>query len=288
MEQLNAIGKKTIQKLEGLRNLSSIPKIILEVNQFLRSDPGNMIKLARMIGKDQGLTTKILTIANSPMYGLQRKVASLEFALMLMGTDEVRRIVTAVSLSESFRFQSISNFVYLDYWKHSMLVGTAAKDMSIRLGFADLSGEAFLAGMLHDVGIQIIAQYFAKEFEDILAQAKSGKKFFDAEKEILGIGHDEIGKYLSVKWKLPDEISEAIALHHIPSVSENYKALASIVHLADSMTQEFRIGDCFWDKQLSFDVNVVDILKFNSAETMALFVSEYNEVFADTAESIVM
>lgn len=288
MGPLNEKGKRTVQKLDGLKNLSSIPKIILEVTQFLRTDAGNNFKLARIIGKDQGLTTKILAVANSPLYGLQRKVASLEFALMLMGTDEIRRLVTAISLSESLRFQNIPNFVYLDYWKHSMLVGTAAKDMSIRLGFSDLSGEAFLAGMLHDVGMQIIAQYFNKEYEEILKESKTGKKFFAAEKEILGIGHDDIGKYLSSKWKLPDDITDAISLHHLPSNSTNNKVLASIVHLADSMTQEFRIGDVFWDKQLSFDVEVVELLKFESAEKMALFVSEYNEVFADTADSIVL
>ena len=286
MDNLNDKARKTFTKLEGLRNLTSIPKIIIEVNQFLKSDPGNNVKLARLIGKDQGLTTKIVAVANSPLYGLQRKVSSLEFALMLMGNEEIQRIVTAISLSESLKFQSTANFDYLEYWKHSMLVGTAGKDMSIRLGFADLSGEAFLAGMLHDVGIQVMAQYFTKEYEEILTMVTNGKKFFDAEKEVIGISHDQIGKFLALKWKLPDELAEAIESHHKPSQSSNNKALAAIVHLADSMTQEFRVGNCHWDAKLDFDGDIIEILKFESAEKMVFFVSEYKEVFTDTADYI--
>ncbi len=288
MEQHSEKYTKTFRKIEGLRNLSSIPKILIEVNQLIKAEPGNMIKLARLIGKDQGLTTKILAVANSPLYGLQRKVSSLEFALMVMGTEEISRIVTAITLSDSLRFQSRENFKYIDYWKHSMLVGTAAKDMSIRLGFSDLCGEAFLAGILHDVGIQVIAQYFEKEYEEILEMVKEGSKFYNAEKEVLGVGHDAISVFLSQKWKLPESLTDAIQFHHHPSESVNNKALASIVHLADSMTQEFKVGDCIWDKKLSFDGNVVEILKFESAEIMSHFVSEYNEVFIDTAENIVL
>ncbi|MBX3008389.1 MAG: HDOD domain-containing protein [Melioribacteraceae bacterium] len=277
---------RTLKKIESLKNLISIPKIILEVNHHLSSDPGNMVKLGKLISRDQGLTTKVVAVANSPLYGLQRKVTSIEFALMIMGTDEIQRIVTAVSLSDSLKFSSNENFNYLDYWKHSMVVGAAAKDISIRLGFSDLSGEAFLAGMLHDVGMQIIAQYFPNEYVAIIDASKNGRKFFDAEKEILGVGHDFIGKELSLKWKLPESISEAIEHHHLPSSSAKHKVLSSIVHLADSMTQEFHVGDCFWDKQINFDIDVVELLKFKSAELMARFVGEYNEIFIDTAESI--
>ncbi|KAF0153330.1 MAG: putative signal transduction protein [Ignavibacteria bacterium] len=287
MEQHSAKAKDTLKRIGGLNNLISIPKIIFEVSQTIKSEPGNIKKLARLIEKDQGLTTKILSVANSPLFGLQKKVSSLEFALMIMGTDEVVRIVTAISLSESLKVKSTKDFEYIEYWKHSMLVGMAARDMSIRLGFSDLSGEAFLAGMLHDVSIQVFAQHFQKEFEEIINASKSSKKFFDCEKEILGISHDYIGKILAERWRLPEIIAETIEYHHLPSSAAGNKQIASLIHLADSMTQEFKIGHCFWDKTLTFDGNVVELLNFKSAEEMVLFVSEYEEVFRDTAESIV-
>ncbi len=287
MESFSEKANNTLRKIEGMKNLISIPKIIFEVSQAIKAEPGNVKKLARLVEKDQGLTTKILAVANSPLYGLQKKVASLEYALMLMGTNETVRIVTAISLSESLKIKSTKDFDYMEYWKHSMVVGMAARDMSIRLGFSDLFGEAFLAGMLHDVSIQVFAQHFSNEFEEIIKETKEGKKFFENEKDILGISHDYIGSLLVQKWKLPEVISEAIEFHHVPSSAPNNKILCSLVHLADSMTQEFKIGNCFWDRNLSFDGNAVEILKFKSAEEMVIFVSDYREIFQDTAESIV-
>ena len=278
--------KKTISKLDSIGSLGFIPKIMFDVTQLIKSEPGNAIKLASTISKDLGLTTKVLTIANSPLYGLTRKVSSLEFALILMGTEEVVQIVTAVSLADAIKFRSTEKFNYMDYWKHSMIVGASAKDIARRVGLSDISGEAFLAGMLHDVGIQLIAKYFIDEFYEILNLVKAGEVFHNAEKKALGLTHQEIGKYLAQKWKLPDTLAEALEYHHIPSQAPQSSLLAAIVHLADSMTQEFKIGSCYWDNDIYFDVAIIDILGFNSAEKMASFVADYQEIFEESAASI--
>jgi HD-like signal output (HDOD) protein len=278
--------RKTISKLDSIRSLGFIPKIMFDVSQLIKSEPGNAIKLAGTISKDLGLTTKVLTIANSPLYGLTRKVSSLEFALILMGTEEVVQIVTAVSLADAIKFRSTEKFNYMDYWKHSMIVGASAKDIARRVGLPDLSGEAFLAGMLHDVGIQLITKYFIDEFYEILNLVKTGEVFHNAEKKALGLTHQEIGKYLAQKWKLPDTLAEALEYHHVPSQAPQSSVLAAIVHLADSMTQEFKIGSCYWDNDIYFDVAIIDILGFNSAEKMASFVADYQEIFEESAASI--
>jgi putative nucleotidyltransferase with HDIG domain len=277
--------KKTISKLDSIGSLGFIPKIMFDVTQLIKSEPGNAIKLAATISKDLGLTTKVLTIANSPLYGLTRKVSSLEFALILMGSEEVGQIVTAVSLADAIKFRS-EKFNYMDYWKHSMIVGASAKDIARRVGFQDLSGEAFLAGMLHDVGVQLIAKYFIDEFYEILDLVKSGDVFLNAEKKALGLTHQEIGKYLAQKWKLPDTIAETMEYHHIPSLAPQSAVLSAIVHLADSMTQEFKIGNCYWDNDIYFDVAITEILGFNSAEKMAAFVADYQEIFQEASETI--
>ncbi|MCX6168348.1 MAG: HDOD domain-containing protein [Ignavibacteriales bacterium] len=277
---------KTLHKLDSLHKLGSIPKIIFDVSQLIKSDPGNSYKLASTISKDQGLTTKVLSIANSPMYGLPRKVSSLEFAIMLMGTEEIHQMVTAISLSDSFKFRSTGRFNFMEYWKHSMLVGTASKDIARRLGFGDLSGEAFLAGMLHDIGMQIIATTFPDEFDSILKSVGSDLIFLKAEREILGLTHQEIGKYLIQKWKLPENLADVIEFHHTPSQSEKNSVLASIVHMADSMTQEFKIGQMNWDNDITFDLGIIEILGIGSAEKAVSFIADYKDIFVDAAATI--
>lgn len=276
----------TLRKLEGLRDLGFIPKVLFEVQQLIKSDPGNFIKLGNTISKDQGLATKVVSIANSPLYGLQRKVSSIEFALMVMGTEEINQIVTAVSLLDAIKFRANDNFNFMDYWRHSMLVGTASKDIARRLGFTEVSGEAFLAGMLHDVGIQLIVKFFPDEFDEIMTYVKAKRIFIESETEVLGITHQEMGNFLARKWSLPENLADVIHYHHHPSEAQLSPVLASIVHLADSMTQEYKIGNVHWDNEISFDTGILELLGFSSNDKFVAFLADYREIFSDAADSI--
>lgn len=276
-----------ISSLEKLRTLPTIPKIMFEVSNLLKEQPINNIKLAETISKDQGLTTKVLVVANSPLYGLQRKVSSLEFAILLLGAEEIGSIVTAVSLADTIKFNSSSNFRYMDYWKHSMIVATAARDIARRLSMSEIASDAFLAGMLHDLGIQLLIKYFPNEYSRILVLVEEGgESFINAEEIILGCTHQDLGKFLAQKWELPSSLCHAMEHHHKPQLAPENTMLVSIVHLADSMTHEFKIGETFWDENADFEIMVSDVLGFNSLEELSEFTSEYKVVFEDTAASI--
>ncbi|MCW8850917.1 MAG: HDOD domain-containing protein [Melioribacteraceae bacterium] len=278
--------KNITQILSNLTNLPTVPKVMFDVITTLKSNPGDTIKISQVISKDQGITTKILSIANSALYGMERHVSSLEFAIMLLGSKEIERIVTAISLSEAIKIKSVPNFDYDNYWKHSMIVGLASKDIAMKLGHFDISGEAFLGGMLHDVGLQIIVKYFPQEFNEIIQLVNSGNSFLDAEQMVLGLTHQEIGRFIAQKWSLPQNLCDIIEFHHTPTESKENSKLASIVHLADSMTQEFQIGNGNWDDQISFDLSVVEQLEFGSAEELNEFTHNYRDIFKDTAEGI--
>jgi HD-like signal output (HDOD) protein len=280
---------RIILALEQIRNLPSIPKVMFEVTNILKHEPVNNIRLSETISKDQGLTTKVLSIANSPLYGLQRKVSSLEFAILLLGGEEIGSIVTAVSLADAIRFNTSANFRYMDYWKHSMLVAISSRDIARRLGMNEISGDAFLAGMLHDLGFQLLIRYFPNEYSKILVLVENGDPdFLAAENAVLGITHQEMGRFLAQKWGLPESLCDVLEFHHNPEKSKQNPLLVSIIHLADCMTQEFKIGDTFWDKSISFHTYVSEVLGFESLEQLADFTSEYKDVFADTADSIIL
>jgi putative nucleotidyltransferase with HDIG domain len=279
---------KTLKALNNLNNLPSIPEVMYDVIKLIKSEPGNVYKLSHTIAKDQGMTTRILSVANSPLYGIPRTVSTVEFAIMILGINELQNIVTAISLSDAMKMKSTPHFNYLNYWKHSMMVGLASKDIARRLNMPDIAGDAFVGGMLHDLGIQVIVKYFPQEFKEIVNQVESGISFFNAEKEVLGLTHQETGKFLAQKWGLPQNLCDAIEFHHNPSTATENSNLASIIHLADSMTQEFRIGDIKWDANLSFDISVGSDLGFESTEALGKFTEDYRDIFTDTAESIVM
>lgn len=277
----------TLRSLNNIKDLPVIPDILIDVVRILKNEPGNTSKLSQAISKDQGITARLLNIANSPLYGVGKEVSSIEFAIMLLGSKEVESIVTAISLSDALKFNSEVNFNYMDYWKHSMIVGLAARDVARRLGNAEYSGEAFLSGMLHDLGIQLIVRYFPHEYNEILKIVNAGNSYLDAEKDLLGLTHQEIGKFLAQKWNLPNNLIEVIEYHHSPSKSQINKFLVSIVHMIDDFTREFNIDNAFWDSSFTFDTNVYSELGFQSKEEFGVFKTDYEDILRDIAESIV-
>lgn len=287
IRELSNLGKKTLDEFKNIKNLPTIPKVVLEVNEMLRTHSGDIARLTEIVGKDQGLTTKILAVANSPLYGLPRNVSSLEFGIMLLGMGEISNIVTALSLAGVVRGDEIEDFDYMEFWTHSMLVGTASKDIAKRLGFAEIAGDAFVAGMLHDIGIQLTARYFPEQFKKIVAMVKENNiSYYIAEMEILGVTHEDIGHLLMTKWNLPSNLAEVLQYHHNPSHLEKDNITLHIIHLADMMTRLFDIGNFIWDTGVELDESVIAILNFSNKDELDEFIEEYFEVFQDTAAEI--
>jgi len=286
-DSLILTGEETFQILLNIKNLPSIPKIMLEVQALLRNESQNTVRLASIVGKDQGLTTKILMVANSPLYGLQRKVSSLEFAIMLLGVNEVSNIVTALSLAETIKVDNVKGLNFMEFWTHSMLVGTAAKDIAKRLGFFDLSGDAFVGGMLHDLGIQLTARYFPKQFEKVIELVENeNTSFYEAEEKYLGLTHQEIGGFISRRWNLPPHLINSLMFHHNPFGAMDSPVVPYIVHIADCMTQKFKVANVLWDDGLQFDKTIANVLKFESDEKFNEFVEDYEVLFNEAADSI--
>lgn len=278
--------ENTIDKLGQIENLDVFPEILLETSNCLKYEPGNVYKLSKIISKDQGITTKLLSIANSPFYGMCQQVSSLELAIMILGANELEAIVTALSLSEVIKLNSSEKISNKDFREHSLLVGVVARDMIRKFGNVELSGQAFIGGMLHDLGIQIIAKYFSREYDEILSLVKEGNSYLEAEKKMLGLSHQEIGEFIIKKWNLPSLIADTIEFHHIPSQSKINPKLVSFVHLADVLTREFNIGGGFWDEKYDLDKEIISLLDFSSFEELTSFMTESENKLKDTYTSL--
>ena len=143
--------------------------------------------MGKVISKDQGLVTKILVVANSPLYGIPRRVSTIDFAIVILGFNHIKNIVISLSMMEAFKSIQGAKFNQKKFWQHSILAALTAKRIADDLGYY-FSGEAFTAGLLHDLGIPIIYKFFNKEFLDITEKQKnSGKSFLDVEKDVLGV-----------------------------------------------------------------------------------------------------
>lgn len=272
--------------LSRIRNLPSVPSLMLEVTRLLDNPKTSATELGKIISQDQAMVAKVLMVANSPLYGIPRKVSTVEFAIVILGFNHIKNIVVALSVMDAFHNGADSNWNRKKFWSHSLATGVLSKRIASDLGYSK-TGEAFTSGLLHDLGISAIQRYFKKEFNEILKIVETEKVRFDvAEKLVLGLTHAEIGQYLIKNWNLPDALGDAVRYHHAPSEAEDSKTLPSIIHLADYMTQKYQQGDFDWDENMEFDNEIIRNLSFGDISYLNSFVDSYKDLFAEHINSL--
>lgn len=280
------IKQKIRKQLSAVGNLPSIPHIITEVSQMLDDENTSASDLCKVISQDQSIATRILSVANSPMYGIPRRVATIDFAIVIIGLEHIRSLLLALSMMEMFKAKNSADWNHNDYWKHSLMVGTTAKKIADDLHYPK-SGEVFTAGLLHDLGLLVLHKYMPRDFKNILDLVKKDNvPYLQAEKMVLGFTHEDIAEYLFEKWNFPSFINDAVLYHHSPSLSQNNPVLASLIHLVDYVTQKYEVGSFVWDTNYHFDENIVDILGFGSMDNLENFLQSYEGLFKTHFESL--
>lgn len=200
----------------NISRLPSLPDIYQKVVQEIESPDGTLEGLGKLLSQDLAMTAKIMQLANSAIFGLQSTVNSPVQAASLIGMDAIRSLVLSVSVFSSFDGDATPGFTIEDISKHSLYVGGLCQKIAKCEGLdRDMTNEAFTAGLLHDIGKLIFASHAYSDFANALALSSSQNiPSFQAEKEVLGIGHDYIGGYLLSLWGLPQSIVEGVAFHH--------------------------------------------------------------------------
>lgn len=279
--------EKTKNILSKIYNLPALPYIIEEVNSIIENPKSSAAQLSQVISKDPALSIKLLSVANSPLYGFPRRVSTIDFAIIILGFNHIRNITVAFSIMESFNNFKNLNFDHKKFWIHSLMTATAAKRISSDLGYR-FSGEVFTAGLLHDLGIPVICKYFPREFKQIYDMVENlSITFEEAELKVLGVTHKEIGNYLIEKWNLPQFLADVILNHHQPSDSEENAIITALVHLADYMTQALQIADFDWDNNMRLDNNILGILNLGDEKYLENFILSYKELFQNQLESLI-
>ncbi|MCD6335338.1 MAG: HDOD domain-containing protein [Candidatus Latescibacteria bacterium] len=233
----------TKASIERISDLPMLPDLAAEVMAMVSDPTSSMADIRDLIERDPALTAKLLKVANSALFGMRRQIGTIQLALVVLGMNEVSSIVTSLSVFTAFCDMPDDEFFDRKrFWEHSAGCGGIARILSKRLGLK-MEGREFVAGLMHDVGRILIDQYFHGEFVQIAArvQGRDGS-MRDAEKEFLGVSHDEMGGWLADRWGLPDALIEAVACHHEPGRAELDRPLTAVVHLADLFCRAKGIG----------------------------------------------
>ena len=238
-----------VRQLEGLPTLPTVAARLLKVTTAKDSSFKDIVSL---IESDQSLTAKVLALTRRAHLGLGKSVTTVEKAVVMMGLEAVRNAVLSIQVFEAFGPKDgvapEDQFDRLEFWKHSLAVACAAQlIVENQLGSKLEPDDAFVCGLLHDIGKVVFDACLPKSFVRVVKIAESNRaSIADVERRILGLDHASIGKKLAQQWQLPETITYAIWLHHHKSsmLPEHIKhrELIDVIYLADLMAREQRIG----------------------------------------------
>jgi putative nucleotidyltransferase with HDIG domain len=207
-----------LRVISRIETLPSTPSVYDEVIQELNASDASIHKVAEAMSRDVGMTAKILHLANSAFFGLPQSVNNLERAPNLLGFDTVLALVVSVQIFSTHSHASVPGFSIPALWDHSMTSASLARAIAKgeKLERSEIE-DAFMGGLLHDVGQLILATNLSESYQRVMILVGDRTcPLWEAELEVFGTTHAEVGAYLMGLWGLPDPIVEAIAFHHSP------------------------------------------------------------------------
>jgi HD-like signal output (HDOD) protein len=235
-ELANGALKEFIARIVAL---PSLPSAYLELVEASQDPNTSAVRLGTILSRDVAMTSKILQIVNSPLFGIRRKILNPADACVFLGTDTIRSLTLSVGVFSQFRKKG--RFSVEDLQAHSLQTADLAKRIAkLEQLSRDIVEECFLAGMLHDVGKLVIAVNCPAEYDACLAAAEAdGRSIAETELDVFGITHADAGMYLLRLWGLSEVVTAAVALHHRPSASaDRCLSALPIVHAANVLARD--------------------------------------------------
>jgi HD-like signal output (HDOD) protein len=229
------------EAISQIESLPSLPQLYVELVNELQSPDASVKKVGEIIRKDVGMTAKVLQLVNSAFFGLRRHVSDPAQAAGLLGLDTIQALVLSVQAFSQFDDAGAAGLCLDTLWNHSMATGALARDICAAEGSeARESDHALMAGLLHDAGKLILAANLPERYRQVITLMRDAPVAqWEAERQVFGTTHAEVGAYLLGLWGLPNPIVEALAFHHRPSeCMETSFAPLTAVHVADAVEHE--------------------------------------------------
>ncbi|MCW5774917.1 MAG: HDOD domain-containing protein [Phycisphaeraceae bacterium] len=235
--------------IREVSHIATLPEVTLKIVQLVENQNSTAQDLNRVISTDPALCSRILKVVNSSFYGLPGQIASINRAIVLLGLNAVKNIAIAASLAKLFRGGELTNnFSARALWDHSNATAVASKLLAdaLKLGLAD---EAFLAGLMHDIGIIVEMQADRARLIEVVESVPRGQNgtpqadMLDIEERVFGANHQNFGAALCEKWKFPASFARVAGHHHNPfDLPFEQRTLPLIVYVADRLAGELDGG----------------------------------------------
>jgi putative nucleotidyltransferase with HDIG domain len=249
MQGLDDRTRDLIQRrvLKRVKDIPSLPQFVVETLNKLDDPKSSASDVGTRLSKDEGLVLRVLRLANSAYYGLSRRITGVSDAISFLGFKTVKSIVLAASV---YKFMDSAFTGYSldrgELWKHSQGVAATSRYLCEKLRIGDPE-EAYIGGLMHDIGKIVLNDYVRFGYSIILRLVEEdGVPFCEAERQVLGFDHAQVGGLVMEQWNLPDAYSYITTFHHspwsAPKEAGECQGVIDIVHVCNAMCIMLGVG----------------------------------------------
>jgi putative nucleotidyltransferase with HDIG domain len=237
---LNSKNDKLIVLVE---KMPAFPRSVQQVVQLTSDVNASAKDIVRVIECDPVMTVKILKAINSPFYGLPQKITSVQRAVVHIGLNTIKNMALGVAAMGMLNANNKANFNTSEFLLHSLSTAAISKILAERIGLSSVEcSDCFVAGLLHDFGKVVFAEFMPDEFKLALEKSKEQQlPLHQTEHEFIGLSHTEAGKMLAEKWQLSETLIDAIAHHH--DLGHKQNVLRDCVFAANQISKHMQFGD---------------------------------------------
>ena len=224
------------EKIENINALPTIPKTLKKILGVIENPRISLNEISSFVAGDPALTTKVLKMVNSPIYGFPGRISSVNQAVILLGLTVVKGLLLGVSVFE------LMQKTMLGLWEHSLGSAIVCRLIAKRKGLKD-PDELSIDGLLHDIGKILLVLQYPIEYGNAMNESdQSGLSIYDSEKNHFNTTHASVGSWMAQKWRFPPNLIEVIEYHHKPHLAKIAPMRSAIVHFADILVRARGFG----------------------------------------------
>jgi len=274
MDDLQQTLFKMVDKMPAFPN--SVTKI-LQLTSDINCSPKDIVQV---IDHDPVMTMKILKLVNSAYFGLARKITSIKHGVVFVGVNTIKNLALTIATVGKLPKESRTGLNMTNFLLHSLGTATVSRLLGQRLNVPSTeANDYFVAGLLHDFGKVVFAQFMPNEFEIALQKAKNeGISLFEAEIMEIGADHSQIGGMLGEKWQLPEDLATCIREHHYPVDDGKVAQMCDCVLTANLIVKQKRFGDA--------GSPIVEEMPYRASERFGMGLDELHDALGDITDDL--